>query len=67
MCVIDGLNVLDEELDMFGDAVDSGKAVQSNEPLEDSETMWEYKVGSEGKLTGPLKTAAMIKVQWVTL
>ena len=52
---------------MFGDAVDSGKAVQSNEPLEDSETMWEYKVGSEGKLTGPLKTAAMIKVQWVTL
>ena len=57
---------VDDELDMFGDGFDSGKSVQSNDALEDSETMWEYKVGKEGKLTGPLKTSAMIKVQGVT-
>ena len=48
---------VDAELDMFGDGLDSGKSVQSNDALEDSETMWEYKVGKEGKLTGPLKTS----------
>ena len=45
---------------MFGDSepVKSGETAE----LEDQDTKWEYKIGEDGKITGPLTTTAMIKV-----
>ena len=46
---------------MFGDPIESEKD-GGDASLEDSETKWEYKIGEDGELTGPLTTSAMTKV-----
>jgi len=52
-----------EELDMFGDPIDNDEGDGEKAPLEDSETKWEYKIGENGEMTGPLTTSAMIKLK----
>ena len=47
---------------MFGDPIDNDEGDGEKAPLEDSETKWEYKIGENGEMTGPLTTSAMIKV-----
>jgi len=56
----------DDELDMFGEAIDKGESTASvitDKPLEDSETKWEYKIGEDGKITGPHTTEVMTKLK----
>merc|ERR1712048_446041 len=59
---MDKPKVQEEELDMFGDS-DPVKSSENAAELEDQETKWEYKIGDDGKVTGPLTTSAMIKLK----
>lgn len=57
-----GKSKKEDEFDMFGDKIISDEKAPADS-LEDSETKWEYKVGNDGSITGPLLTEAMIKLK----